>query len=220
MRTNIFLNSYSQPENKLTYNFLTIVDLLNDTAFCNFLTGRSLVEKPVTGINLVYGGRKSNPDGSFMLKQTDGKTITVYFENQTYRRGLTIDQLLGHLDYCRDDDILLVITPRHEDIDEVKKINNPKVKFKTWGDVAGYLNKHESPIARHFVEYGKLSGEFEELGELHGAEIRLFCSTFKINFDRKIENIFQALHYQLDLSPFGFNTTNKKRQNIWGKKQY
>lgn len=217
MKTNIFLNSYSQPENKLTYNFLSIVELLNDSKFCGFLTDLQLADQPVVKINLVYGGGKSNPDGSIKLKRLDGKLITVYFENKTYRLGLTADQVINHLDYCGEDDLLLIITPRVSDAVLLKSINNSKIKFRTWGDISRFLNKYDSPIARQFVEYGKLSGEFDELGELSSDDIQQYCSTFKIDFEKKIDNILHRLTGQLDLNMFGFDVTNRKRQNAWGR---
>jgi hypothetical protein len=216
MKTNIFLNAYQQAENKLTYNFLAILELLNDKGLCEFLTGLALSEKPVAEIKTVYGGGESNPDGSFNLKKQNGDIITVFFENKTKRRGLSVQQIVSHLNWCKGDDLLLVVTPRNSDIDIIRSLQNDKVKFFTWSEVAVRLKSLESEIANQFIEYGRLSGEFEELGEIHRDDIAIYCKFLKTNFDNKLNNILDNFHHQIDLRNYSFST--KKRKNSqWGR---
>jgi hypothetical protein len=57
--TNVFLNSYKQPENKLTYNFLCLVEHMpQQRQFCEFLTdGRIKLESnPIEEIQTVFSG--------------------------------------------------------------------------------------------------------------------------------------------------------------------
>ncbi len=217
MKTNIFLNAYQQAENKLTYNFLAILELLNDRGLCEFLTGLALSEKPVTEIRTVYGGGESNPDGSFDLKKQNGDTVTVFFENKTKRRGLGVQQIESHLNWCKEGDLLLVVTPRKSDIEIIRSIQNDKVKFYTWSEVATRLKSLENEITEQFIEYGRLSGEFEELGEIHKSDIDAYCEYIKTNFDNKLNNILNNFHYEVDLKKYGFNI-GKRQDYRWGRR--
>jgi hypothetical protein len=217
MRTNIFLNSYQQAENKLTYNFLAIMEMLNNRELCEFLTGLSLAERPILNVKIVYGGGESNPDGSFDLKKQNGDVVTVFFENKTKRRGLTTQQVVLHLKWCKPNDLLLVVTPRKSDIEIIRGLGNDSIKFFTWTEIANRLKALEHEIANQFIEYGQLSGEFEELGELHHGDIIVYCEYIKSNFDKKLNNILDGFHYQVDLNVFGFNT-NKRKDFRWGRK--
>lgn len=194
MKTNIFLNSYQQPENKLTYNFLSVLEYLNDKKIVNFLTGLNAdKEKPIENIQTVYGGGETNPDGSFDVI-VNGKKITILYENKTNRRGLESEQLIGHLNGRDKDVLLLVTTPRITDRKIVDEINDKRIIFKTWSEFATFLteNYKNDFIISNFVEYGKQSGEFETLCELNSEDIRIFCDFQKLNFDRKIREIFNT----------------------------
>ena len=84
MKTNIFMNSYQKQEDKLTYNFLSLLELLNDKKLLEWLTGINLLEKPIVNIETIYSGGFTNPDGSFKLRKSDGNLTNIYFENKTY----------------------------------------------------------------------------------------------------------------------------------------
>ncbi len=74
--TNIFMNSYKQPENKLTYNFLCLLEHMdNSKEFFEYLLDNITVftNSSVIGIETVFGGHISNPDGMVLLKATDGE---------------------------------------------------------------------------------------------------------------------------------------------------
>lgn len=220
MRTNIFLNAYQQPENKLTYNFLSIIELLNSKLFIDFLTKKQSCENPVKYIETVYGGGGSNPDGSINIKLLDNKLITVYYENKTNRRGLDPNQLIGHLNMCGENDLLLVTSPRKSDITIIQGINDSRIIFKTWQEISLFLksNYRENPIILQFVEYGKKSGEFDELGEIYHEEIKLYSEYLKINFDKKIQSIFANYIHDMDFSKFGFNNLKIQYSDGWGRK--
>ncbi|HZK07549.1 MAG TPA: hypothetical protein VFC92_05065 [Bacteroidales bacterium] len=220
MTTNIFLNSYQQPENKLTYNFFAILEILNSNQFIDYLTSKQTSEKPIIGIKTVYGGGETNPDGSFDIKLSNAKQITVFYENKTNRRGLDADQLIGHLKQCSESDLLLVTSPRKSDIEIVKEIGDPRIVFRTWQEISLYLKKNfqDNPIVQQFVEYGKKSGEFDELGEIYSEEIQIYCEYLKINFDLKISSIFQNFIHDIDFSKFGFNNIKLHYSDAWGRK--
>lgn len=217
MKTNIFLNSYQQAENKLTYNFLSVLELLNSKHFCEFLVKQPLSDRPLQNINTVYGGGLSNPDGSFELRKQNGEIITVYFENKTRRRDLSIEQLNSHLDWLKDDDRLLVITPRKSDIDLIRNFGNERIIFFTWSEIATELKKENSMISDQFIDYGRLRGEFEELGELHSTDIKICCAYLKTNYQAKLNNILNHFHHEVDLAKYGF-TVKKRPNNQWGRR--
>jgi hypothetical protein len=220
MRTNIFLNSYQQPENKLTYNFFSIIELLNDNTLFDFLTNKKTANKPLVNLETVYGGGETNPDGSFVITLIDNSQIKVLYENKTNRLGLGVNQLKGHLKLCGENDLLLVTTPRKSDIDIIKQIEDNRVIFKTWQEISLFLQKNyrDNMIVQQFVDYGKRSGEFDELGEIYHDEIKLYCDYLKVDFDKKINSIFQTLVYELDFSKFGFSNLSSAYKNNWGRK--
>lgn len=220
MITNIFLNSYQQPENKLTYNFFSLLEILNSKIVIDFLTGKQTKENPIFNIKTVYGGHKRNPDGSFDIKLINGSNITVYYENKTNRRSLDIEQLKGHLELCDKNDLLLVTSPRKSDSDIIKKINDTRIIFKTWQEISFFLKKnfYDNLIVLQFVEYGKKSGEFEELGEIYNDEIKIYCNYLKINFDSKIDSIFRNFIHEFDLNKFNINNITLDYKNNWGRK--
>lgn len=220
MTTNIFLNSYQQPENKLTYNFFAILEILNSKILIDFLTNKQSSENPIKGIKTVYGGGETNPDGSFNIKLLNDKLVTVFYENKTNRRGIDANQLIGHLKMCGEDDLLLVTSPRKSDIDIIKELSDPRIVFKTWQEISLYLksNFQENPIILQFVEYGKKSGEFDELGEIYLDDIKIYCEYLKIDFDKKIESIFRNFIHEIDFSKFGFNNVDLHYNDAWGRK--
>jgi hypothetical protein len=219
MKPNLFLNPYRQPENKLTYNFLSLIDLLNNREFLEWLTGEHLSDDPVENIETVFGGGKSNPDGCITLKTREDKSVKIYLENKTNRRGISKEQLLSHLDWLDEQDKLLVITPRLSDRNTVKEMNNKSMLFKAWPEIAEYLKNHvENIVVDQFIEYGRLSGEFDELGEISDAEIKIFVENFKLNFDRKISSIFYNLSFEYDFSAKGLKKVKPKYQDMWGRR--
>ena len=63
MKLNIFMNSYQQPENKLTYSFLALIEYLNDQEFIEWLVGVKVSKSPIIDVSTVFGGGAGNPDG-------------------------------------------------------------------------------------------------------------------------------------------------------------
>lgn len=216
MKTNIFLNSYQQAENKLTYNFLSILELINSKSLMESLFPLQLKDNPIQNVRTVYGGGESNPDGSFELKKENGDIITVYFENKTKRRGLSTGQIELHINWLKQDDLLLVVTPRKSDIDLIRGLGNVNIIFFTWTEIANQLKKIDNSIISQFLEYGKLSGEFEELGELHKTDINIFCDYSKINFEKKLNNILNNFHFEIDVEKYGFSIP-KRMSTDWGR---
>lgn len=217
MKTNIFLSAYRHPENKLTYSFLSLLELLNDTKTFQFLTKREIREGSLCNIRTILGGGRTNPDGSFDLTNSTGETFSVYFENKTKRRLLSIDQVVGHLEWLKKNDLLLIITTRKSDIDILRKINDQRIIFFTWSQIATHLKAIDEPIARQFIDYGRISGEFEDLSEITGEEILTFAEYFRSNFQSKIDNIIKEFFFEVDISQYGLNLP--KRLNFeWGRK--
>ena len=88
--TNIFRNSYEQPENKLTYNFLCLIEHMeNQKAFCEFLIDNKfkLSESADVEIELQPYKAGSIPDGKISF---DNGKYLLFFENKTHRIKLDI----------------------------------------------------------------------------------------------------------------------------------
>lgn len=206
MKPNLFLNPYQQQENKLTYNFLSLINLLNDRELLEWLTNKNLNNMPIENIESVLGGGKSNPDGRLTLKDRENNIFRIYLENKTNRRGISKEQLLSHLEWLDDNDKLLVITPRLSDKNIIDEIGNKDIIFKTWSEISEYLKKNvHNIIAEQFIEYGKLSGEFDEFGEITNAEIKIYIENLKLNFLRKINSIFYNFSFVYDFKAIGLS---------------
>jgi hypothetical protein len=225
------LGNYQQPENKLTYNFLALVDFINDKKFMEWLTEYSLIDFPINDIDTVLGGKSGNPDGRIELKTSNGSIVSVYIESKTYRRLVDIDQLFRHLDRLNENDKLLVITPRLSDRKIIKEINNNKIIFKSWNEIASELKKRNESISNQFIQYGEETGEFEGLGEISTDEINEYIQTIekyneiKLNldqqkekFDHKMELIFNNLSFEYNFNEYSiFHKVEPEFHNEYGR---
>ena len=202
------MGNYQQPKNKLTYNFLALLDYINDYKFMEWLTGYSLADNPIKDISTVLGGKSGNPDGQIKLKLKEGSIVSVYIEVKTYRRLVDVDQLFRHLERLNKNDILLVITPRLSDKKLINELNNERIIFKSWNEISVELKKRNDLISKQFVHYGEESGEFDGLGEISTEEISEYVKVIekyntmksdviqlKEKYDHKMELIFNNLCY-------------------------
>jgi len=200
--TNIFRNSYEQPENKLTYNFLCLIEHMeNQKAFCEFLIDNKfkLSESADVEIELQPYKAGSIPDGKISF---DNGKYLLFFENKTHRMKLDIEQLERHLEkHCQNENaFLLVITSRGSDkgsIDSLNKQYDNKVVFKTWAQVADKLEHLPSFMAKQFVEYGKLSGEFEYMNEISSTDIDCYC-----NLPGRMQSILKEVKSNIDFTQY------------------
>jgi len=174
-KTNIFMNSYEQPENKLTYSFLTLIEHLHPDASLKILStiipshdmDKKHVEK-IT-IELLYGGGETNPDGSILVRFDDSSLLNIYFENKTWRRGLDINQINGHAkQYLNSpDNILLVITSDKSDKEILDQLGDQRIFFRAWPDFIDDMEQTRTTISdgkdpfliNQFIEYAERSGE-------------------------------------------------------------
>jgi hypothetical protein len=212
MDTNLFLNSYKKKEDELTYAFLSMTEILNSKEFYEFLSQKSLINNSLKSIRLLPVGNGTNPDGELILIDANNDEFKLLFENKTKIRKLDKNQLEGHLTLCKTYDKLLVITPRKSDKSIIDEIKNNKIVFFTWSEIASKLNKDfsENIIAKQFVEYGKISGQFEELGEILHSDILNEIEKFKVNFDNKMDNILRFLKEKFETDKYLFSKENIK----------
>src|SRR5438094_5865076 len=103
---NVFRNSYSAAENRLTYNFLCTLNLMTagQRGLIEFLLegrGIEISATPLFGIRPLFAFEKapnpneeaSNPDGCIQVRREDATVISIFLEIKTHRRLLTADQL-------------------------------------------------------------------------------------------------------------------------------
>lgn len=154
---NIFLNKYKGREDNFTYNFLALVDFLNDRKLCEFLSGTDLSEEPLRGLRAQYWGSCSKPDGAISLMTKQKKELSVFIENKLDSSPLYIVQIKKHILTCvREEEWrLLVITPRVEDKSILDEIGDSRILFLTWKAILVYLkdNFSSNRLATQFVEY-------------------------------------------------------------------
>ena len=171
MKTNIFRSAYEQPENKLTYCFLSLLEHLDFRLAAQLIAGSGISAELYERlqVELLYGGREANPDGSLTLEGPRAH-LTIYFENKTWRRQLDIEQIKRHVRVhmngstdCR----LLVITTDKDHARELDALGDCRIFFMTWHqvvEVAERLSRdaQESKdrlLLSEFCEYLETSGE-------------------------------------------------------------
>ena len=103
--------------------------------------------------------------------------------------------------HCQNENaFLLVITSRGSDkgsIDSLNKQYDNKVVFKTWAQVADKLEHLPSFMAKQFVEYGKLSGEFEYMNEISSTDIDCYC-----NLPGRMQSILKEVKSNIDFTQY------------------
>lgn len=223
---NVFLNSYQQPENKLTYNFLCLIEHLRaQKEFLEFLCEERLTldTPPIESLRTLYSGRPSNPDGALTLRTRDGQKCRVFMENKTVRAELSAEQLQAHLrEHCSESGhYLLVITPRPTDAVIARSVGKDKIFFRTWGEIAGKLRELDTAdhdfIAAQFLEYGKLSGEFRNM-LISDDEVRTYIAYVRSDPVLKFKHLFQTTAATLDWTRFHpFNNITAKWEDNWGR---
>lgn len=230
--TNVFLNNYFAQENRLTYNFLCVIELMDALRgdFLRFLVRRTkfrLAPEPLSRLDPVFAfAQGSNPDGCLRLLQVDGSELSVFLEVKTFRRLLDPTQLLAHLKYHvqqQPQALLLVLTPRPCDSRIVESLNDERLVFLSWQEVADYLDhasRSSAPgslIVKQFLKYAKEVKEFMP-SELEKKDIDLFIEYVARRPDEKIRNAFELL-----ASNFSFGSFLQLRKpaywnDAWGRK--
>ncbi len=229
---NVFMSNYQPTEDKLTYNFLCLIEHMpNNKEFIEFITdGKfSLLQQKPVRLKGVHHRYKSNPDGRFSFSTHDGKNIDIYFENKTFRLGLTKEQILGHIrEHCQDNNsFLLVVTPRLTDksiIEDCIKDVGAKLFFKTWNQILEKLHEIEksnpSFVVSQFIEYGKESGEFMNMQPTND-DINTYISYHSNNVENKMIHYLNSSTIDIDYSQF--NDSIKRREKVdnhWGRLGY
>jgi len=227
-RKNIFMNTYQQPENKLTYNFLCLLEHMEECKeFCEFLLDSklSLADNPITEIETVFSGGETNPDGMIRLQSQNKSVYSVYIENKTFRAALNESQLRNHIKiFCKDENsLLLVITPRITDKKIIDSINSNRILFKTWSEIVAKLKNLNmdltipSFIITQFIEYGKLSGEFEDMENITKEELNNYIETIKSNIEGKLKHIFERIATEINFNEYGLNVKGYEVTKHWGR---
>jgi hypothetical protein len=224
-KLNIFMNDFKQPENILTYNFLWIVQYINDVKFLKFISGGLSIscDEPIVNIETVFGGGESNPDGAITVKLINNEFITIYIESKTYRRGIDIDQLNRHIiNHLNENDLLLVITPREIDKDIIKNIKSNVLVFHTWQEIAQYLEENHSddPIVNEFIEYGNIRGEFKIMKDLVNNDVETIVRWYKNDINDRLNHIYQKLSEEIPtlFQKYNINVDDVKIGDHWGRR--
>src|SRR5260370_40280408 len=137
--TNAFLNAYQQWENKLTYNFLALLEHLDVCSALKLLAVAGLhspFDADTIRVSLLYGGLEGNPGGSITLARGT-ETTELFFENKTWRRRLDQCQLRRHRRSLMQRDKkqhLLVISADRQDKNRLAALGEPRLLFTTWQD--------------------------------------------------------------------------------------
>jgi len=210
MNTNIFLNSYKKKEDELTYAFFSMLEILDSREFFELISKSKLKNNPLKYMKLLPVGNNSNPDGELIFINENDVEFKLYFENKTKIRKLDKEQLLNHLTLCKQNDKLLVITPRKHDKIIIDEIKNKNIIFFTWQEIATELkNKYgDNIIVKQFIEYGNISGQFEELSEINRYDIINEIEKFKVKFDEKMGNILHTLKDKFETEKYKFSQEN------------
>ena len=220
MLPNIFLNPYQQPENKLTYNFLCLLNHYSEQDFLDFLFDHRFPDSKIIDFESVFGGEESCPDGMIQL-ETNGKTADIYLEVKTFRRNVDLEQLKSHIEYkCNyENSYLLVIASKVSLEQENKDICKDKKIVKTWNSIASFLDKYrDNWVVDEFLSYGEMIGEFRSIS-ISKDEIQAFHEhyVFMNKWDSSASSILKKakeLIKKETLDPRRYRVDVKKR---WGR---
>jgi len=125
--------------------------------------------------------------------------------------------------FVDDNDILLVITPRQSDSQIVKSLNSQKVYFKTWHEIAAKLNQinkdfeNKSIIISDFIEYGQITGEFENMSEIEEKELSAYIKTKVMKTEEKIFAIFAKAFNEINFENYNIRNAEYKTSDNWGR---
>jgi hypothetical protein len=124
------------------------------------------------------GGREANPDGSIVLEGRKSE-VTIFFENKTYRRPLDIEQIRRHIRVhlnASSDHRLLVITSDNENARELHVLEDPRIHFMTWHQVAASAERLALEATDSKDQF--LLSEFQEYLETRGEAWRARMSIY------------------------------------------
>jgi len=167
LTTNIFLNPYQQPENKLTYSFLALLEHIEKESALELLAhcGVPTTRVDQLEVALLYGGGEGNPDGSVSLLHAHRNT-TVFIESKTWRRHLDTDQIgrilrahVGRSDY------LLILTSERDDSVRIREMRQSNLVGSTWHAVLDFCltaqltNVKDQFLIRQFADFLEKSDE-------------------------------------------------------------
>jgi hypothetical protein len=194
-------------------------------AFLEFLTDGviSLAEDPIHGMETVYSGGASNPDGAVTVLDTEQRKRSIFFENKTWRRTLDTQQLKNHLAlHCtKPESFLLVITPRPSDRVVAQSVSK-KVFFKTWDQIASKLaainRKLNEPafIITQFLDYGNQSAEFINM-EIEKSELNAYVTSVAANVNGKINGLFDTAVSEFPFDQLGIKGVTHGINDHWGR---
>jgi hypothetical protein len=89
-------------------------------------------------VELPYGGKETNPDGSLTLEGQQ-KILTIYLENKAWRRQLDIEQIKRrvhvHLNDSPDYRLLVIATDK-DHAQDLAALGDRRICFMTWHHVA------------------------------------------------------------------------------------
>jgi hypothetical protein len=233
MRTNLFSNSYEQPENKLTYSFLSLLEHLDINVSVKLLAASGIPEGPYgkLQVELLYGGGEANPDGSIMLKGPS-HSATIFFENKTWRRRLDRNQIGRHISVHLKDSWqchLLVVTTETGDRRDLDMFQDQRIHFMTWHQIAEIterLSQTETDskdqfLLSQFQEYLETSGEAWRAKMLDSELLKTHAQFLSISPDesrflKECSRLTDALREDT-IALFASEIESAETANHWGR---
>jgi hypothetical protein len=232
MVTNIFMNPYEQPENRLTYSFLCLVEHLSlETAMEVLrLAGFSAANIQSREVELLYGGGEGNPDGSITLNPHSDAEAILYLENKTWRQHLGADQVRRHAKRLRPGmDWLMVVASDRNDRQVLSQVNLDRVCFITWNELVSHLGElaarttdsKEAFLLEQFVGYAESSGEAWRAKMVEKELLEKYSQRLKL---KEAERTFLGQGWQLIdavkdevLAKFPEHIVSAEMQSHWGR---
>ena len=163
-------------------------------------------------------GGESNPDGSFCVTDSNGNTQTIFLEVKSRRSHVYAEQLERHLAvYCKEVNSTLFVISAYEADRTIAETISPKIIFKTWTEIASFLNKTtEEKLPSLFVEYGEQSGEFDMPFEVRKSDVEIYTQLASIKWEQRIAAVIGEACEHIRKDSKNYDAT-VRQQKAWGR---
>ena len=201
-------------EDNTTKSLINTLEFLNTVEldfFLNHLLHKiNVPPSKAISFKLQIHGERSRPDALVSLSSRN-----IFIESKV-QAVLEKDQIMRHLNFLKQNDVLLIITNNIKDHEKVKEWDNQRLRFLTWGEIHfiaretfNSVKKDKKLIAvkimlKHFIDYlevatlTEFNGFREEDFDFFVDYNKYYLPILKKKIDSLAESVKQNLPFELN----------------------